>query len=301
MKELEAASSATAIRLERSEPFMASEELNHSSERGSHWGLVDLAEGAATDIEDAIKRQTVAQHFRLQFEEGSCRFSAKVFFAEQFDVLRRKCGVEEAFIESMARCVKWEVAGGKSGSAFLKTSDDRFIVKEMSRMEMDAFLHFAPAYFDYMSRAFFHGLPTLLAKIFGFFRIGFTANGKSSRMDVLVMENLFYERNVTKIYDLKGSKRNRHVTTTGRRGEVLLDENLTESASTSSSTGLRADSSILVAYKSPLFVREQSKKLLRMSLFNDTLFLEKLNVMDYSLVVGVDETTNELVVGIVGE
>jgi 1-phosphatidylinositol-3-phosphate 5-kinase len=56
-----------------------------------------------------------------------------------------------------------------------------------------------------------------------------------------------------------------------------------------------------VAYKSPLFVREQSKKLLRMSLFNDTLFLEKLNVMDYSLVVGVDESTNELVVGIVGQ
>lgn len=69
----------------------------------------------------------------------------------------------------------------------------------MSRMEMDAFLHFAPNYFDYMSRAFFHGLPTLLAKILGFFRIGFTANGKTTRMDVLVMENLFYERNVTKV------------------------------------------------------------------------------------------------------
>ena len=31
------------------------------------------------------------------------------------------------------------------------------------------------------------------------------------------------------IFDLKGSKRNRHVAMTGKRGEVLLDENLTES------------------------------------------------------------------------
>lgn len=52
---------------------------------------------------------------------------------------------------------------------------------------------------------------------------------------------------------------------------------------------------------SPLFVREESKKLLRMSLYNDTLFLEKMNVMDYSLLVGVDPSNHELVVGIVGQ
>ena len=57
----------------------------------------------------------------------------------------------------------------------------------------------------------------------------------------------------------------------------------------------------LVMYKSPLFVREESKKLLRMSLYNDTLFLEKMNVMDYSLLVGVDTVNQELVVGIVGK
>lgn len=31
------------------------------------------------------------------------------------------------------------------------------------------------------------------------------------------------------IYDLKGSTRNRHVQSTGRENEVLLDENLVES------------------------------------------------------------------------
>ncbi len=66
-------------------------------------------------------------------------------------------------------------------------------------------------------------------------------------MNLLVMENLFYDRRFSKvcrqdlthlaasnstlnqIYDLKGSTRNRHVQSTGRENEVLLDENLVES------------------------------------------------------------------------
>lgn len=90
-------------------------------------------------------------------------------------------------------------------------------------------------------------LPTVLSKNFGLYRIGFknTATGKSMRMDILVMENLFYERAVKKvctrhadmnqvficffqIFDLKGSMRNRHVQATGRENEVLLDENMVE-------------------------------------------------------------------------
>ena len=41
--------------------------------------------------------------------------------------------------------------------------------------------------------------------------------------------------------------------------------------------------------------------MLRNSLFNDTLFLADVNVMDYSLVVGVDADRDELVVGIIGK
>lgn len=37
-------------------------------------------------------------------------------------------------------------------------ADDRFIAKEISRLEMDALLRFAPAYFEYMSKAIFHGV-----------------------------------------------------------------------------------------------------------------------------------------------
>lgn len=122
---------------ERSEAFMPSEDLAHGIDRASNWGVLDFQE--ATDAEEQLKRP-VTKHFRLrmssslyqsslnlnmiclvEFEEGPCKFSCKVFFAEQFDALRRNCGCEHSFIESMARCVKWDASGGKSGSAFLKT------------------------------------------------------------------------------------------------------------------------------------------------------------------------------------
>lgn len=70
---------------------------------------------------------------------------------------------------------------------------------------------------------------------------------------------------------------------TGRENEVLLDENLLQSA-----------------HLQPLFLREHSKRMLRSALYNDSTFLSELNVMDYSLIVGVDSAKHELVMGIVG-
>lgn len=45
--------------------------------------------------------------------------------------------------------------------------------------------------------------------------------------------------------------------------------------------------------------KQHSKKLLRAAIFNDTLFLQRNDVMDYSLMVAVDEARKELVVGII--
>lgn len=57
---------------------------------------------------------------------------------------------------------------------------------------------------------------------------------------------------------------------------------------------------VTAAYITPFYLREHSKRILRGALYNDSKFLADINVMDYSLVVGVDSTNNELVVGIVG-
>ncbi|KAI9335050.1 hypothetical protein BD770DRAFT_477411 [Pilaira anomala] len=223
--------------------------------------------------------------WKFSFKGGSTSFSCKIYFAEQFDMLRKSCGCDEIFISSLARCTTWDTDGGKSGSIFLKTKDERFLIKQISKYEMDAFLGSANKYFLYMfNEVFDKGIPTVLCKIFGLYRIGFYNNisGKSMKLDILVMENLFYETSVKKVYDLKGSMRNRWAEKTGKDVEVFLDENLVE-----------------VISKTPLYMRVDTKCNLTDSLFNDTQFLLSLDVMDYSLLVGFDEDSNEIIVGIV--
>ena len=55
-----------------------------------------------------------------------------------------------------------------------------------------------------------------------------------------------------------------------------------------------------MTHAAPFYLREHGKRMLRAMLFNDTKFLQSVNVMDYSLLVGVDDQSNELVLGIVG-
>lgn len=259
------------------------------AESSSTWGVVNVDSTDDTDPTEELRVPSSKYPWAISFESGGLTISCTVLFAEQFDALRRTYDCEKSLIESLARCVKWDASGGKSGSAFLKTLDDRFIAKELSRAELQAMETFAPAYFDYMSSAVVAHRPTLLAKIFGCYKISFRKThkdkgnrSKPTQMNLLVMENLFYDRRFSKIYDLKGSTRNRHVQSTGRENEVLLDENLVETA-----------------HLSPFYLREHSKRILRGALYNDSKFLADINVMDYSLVVGVDSTNNELVVGIV--
>ncbi|QSZ32173.1 hypothetical protein DSL72_001744 [Monilinia vaccinii-corymbosi] len=235
------------------------------------------------EVETSLLRAT-GTHLAYSFVDSSARMQCKIFFAEQFDAVRRKCGVADRIIESLSRCLKWDSKGGKTKSVFLKTLDDRLVLKQLSPIETQAFLKFAPAYFNIISEALFHELPTAIAKMLGFFQIVIKnpATGTEIKWDVLVMENLFYDRSPTRIFDLKGSMRNRKIQSTGEQNEVLLDENMVE-----------------FIYESPLFAREHSKKLLRSAIFNDTLFLQRNDVMDYSLMVAVDEARKELVVGII--
>jgi 1-phosphatidylinositol-3-phosphate 5-kinase len=234
-------------------------------------------------VEHALLRPT-GTHLKYQFQEGQAKMLCKVFYAEQFDALRRKCGVADRIVESLSRCAKWDSKGGKTKSLFLKTLDDRFVLKSLSQIETQAFLKFAPAYFQIMSEALFHELPSVIAKMCGFYQVIIKnpVTGVEFNWFLLLMENLFYDREPTRIFDLKGSMRNRKVQSTGERDEVLLDENMVD-----------------FIYETPLFTREHSKKLLGQSVWNDTLFLGRQNVMDYSLMIAIDEPRKELVVGII--
>lgn len=237
------------------------------------------------ELEGSLIRDTQT-HLKYQFTEGSAKMICKIFYAEQFDAIRRKTGVADRIVESLSRCVQWDSQGGKSRAVFLKTLDNSFVLKSLSAVETTAFLGFAPAYFSILAESLFHELPSVIAKTVGFFQISIRnpVTNTDIKLDLLVTEYLFYDRAPSRIFDLKGSMRNRRTesSSTGQQNEVLLDENMVE-----------------FIYESPLFVRDYSKNLLQSSVWNDTLFLARQNVMDYSLMIAIDEANKELVVGIV--
>ncbi|OAG06796.1 uncharacterized protein CC84DRAFT_1142851 [Paraphaeosphaeria sporulosa] len=223
-------------------------------------------------------------NIRYGFNNRGVKAQCKIFYAQSFDALRRKCGVADRFVESLSRCSKWDSKGGKSKSIFLKTLDDRFVLKSLSPIEVQAFFRFAPNYFAFTHQNLFKGLPSVIAKMFGLFQVQIkTPTGRDFDWYMLVMENLFYDREPNRRYDLKGSMRNRKIESTGERDEVLLDENLVD----------------IIYSETPIFVREHTKKLLKASVWNDTLFLSQNNVMDYSLMAGFDDANHEIIVGII--
>ncbi|KAJ6196762.1 phosphatidylinositol-4-phosphate 5-kinase [Bipolaris maydis] len=260
---------------------------DYVAKRQSFRDLSTGSDGHIETFEESVERNLLHEenhNIRYSFTNRGVKAHCKIFYAQSFDALRRKCGVAERFVESLSRCSKWDSKGGKSKSIFLKTLDDRFVLKSLSPIEVQAFFKFGPNYFAFTHQNLFKSLPSVIAKMFGLFQVQIkTPTGRDFDWYMLVMENLFYDREPNRRYDLKGSMRNRKIQATGERDEVLLDENLVD----------------IIYSETPIFVREHTKKLLKASVFNDTLFLSQNNVMDYSLMAGFDDTNREIIVGII--
>ncbi|XP_050549440.1 putative 1-phosphatidylinositol 3-phosphate 5-kinase isoform X2 [Spodoptera frugiperda] len=184
------------------------------------------------------------------------------------------CEIEEGFIRSLAHCVPWAARGGKSGSTFCKTKDDRYVLKEMTKPEWQQFLDFAPHYFAYVTHCRQNKLPSLLARILGVFGVGGAGSG------VLVLEHVWYGAapRATR-FDLKGSSRHRLTPDTTPLA-VLMDENL-----------------LNLRWENPLYVQSPTARTLFAAVERDTDFLAAHTVMDYSLLLGIDGHT--LILGII--
>lgn len=250
----------------------------------------DLSTSSSSGSNEIVAADTVLhtkiRHAEICFGDenlpGKGKYSVICYYAKQFNALQKKsCPTERDFICSLSRCKKWGAQGGKSKVFFAKTLDDRFIIKQVTKTELESFLVFAPEYFKHLTNSLCTGSPTCLAKILGIYQVTVkhSKGAKDVKMDLMVMENLLFGRTATRIYDLKGSLRNRYNTDSSG---VLLDQNFIEAMLTS-----------------PVFVGNKAKHLLERAVWNDTAFLTSINVMDYSLLVGVDEERRELILGII--
>ena len=100
----------------------------------------------------------------------------KIYYPKKFEVLRKfYCGSQLNFIQSMASSDFWnDVNGGKTMSTFQTTFDKKYVMKQVKKNELKMFLEFAPSYFDYLCKSFFHDYPCTLAKIVGVYRVKIT-------------------------------------------------------------------------------------------------------------------------------
>lgn len=243
---------------------------------------VDDCEYQTEPVDGNSVTRSITQKLPAVIKEEYC--------AEEFEHLRSfifRCPeAQQEFRELLWSCIPWSAPGGKSGSTFMKTINDQFILKQMSKLELQSFLSISEAYFKYVETSYHDDQPSLLSTILGIYRIVYTntTTQSSSEYYFMVMKNLFHKRVISQRFDLKGSMRNRLVETDDPNDteHVLMDENL-----------------LRITCEHPLFIHAKSKKMLNEAIARDSRFLTSISVMDYSLLVGVDKENKELVLGII--
>ncbi|KZT66473.1 hypothetical protein DAEQUDRAFT_714832 [Daedalea quercina L-15889] len=226
-------------------------------------------------------------HIKYDWTIGKrLKFSCTVYYARQFDSLRRRCGIEDVFLKSLMRSANWAAEGGKSKSNFWKTSDDQFIIKTLVNAwnvaDLQVLIDLGPSYFRYMDSTATR--PSVLAKLLGFYTIEIRnlENGATqARADLLVMENLFYGQKISKTFDLKGIQ-GRKVKASNAASKTLFDGEWIEDQR-----------------RALTLVRPYSKVLFQEAVKADCDFLAGSNIMDYSLLLGVDEESKRISCGLV--
>ncbi|KAG7441741.1 uncharacterized protein BT62DRAFT_1079896 [Guyanagaster necrorhizus] len=222
------------------------------------------------------------------------KWSVTVYYAREFEELRRRCGVMGEYIKSLCRTEGWEAQGGKSHVGFWRTADGRYIMKELVSKwgvaDLPVLLSLAPEYVAYINNT--SGRESTMVKMLGVYSV---EGPGGDRADLVVMENLFYGyASGLKMFDLKGMKgrRSKPVTTSEEDVERKGKENKGKTLFDGEWIDMQREKTILVD--------PHSKKMLREAIQRDTDFLTRGNIMDYSLLLGVGEGPERLlVVGLV--
>jgi 1-phosphatidylinositol-3-phosphate 5-kinase len=258
---------------------------NGSQDSDAHSSGTTSSEGSQASR--ATENHSIEVHLGSAKSLGREKYSVICHYFKQFRALRNWCCPSEiGYIASLSRCMNWDAKGGKSKSFFAKTLDERFIIKEIKKTELEAFLGFSSLYFKHMRESFESGSQTCLAKILGIYQVcvllfytflflsfakfvsllsisismqvtkRHIKSGKEVKHDLVVMENLAYNRNIVRQYDLKGALFDRYTSAAVGAGDVLLDQNFVNDMNSS-----------------PLYVSHKAKRVLQRAVWNDTAFL----------------------------
>jgi hypothetical protein len=193
---------------------------------------------------------------------------------------------------------------------------ERRMVLDMLPKYLNYLLHVCPAE------------PSLLVKTLGLFQIRFRHTTVASTwedMHFVLMENMFHGRKVTSKFDLKGIQTRSAQSSTSTNDFALTNQTLwdadflhaihRQSSRASSIQSIKqpqkagsrlskAFSGLSLSQPAPptntsLYLHPPAKLQVQQALARDTAFLRDANVIDYSLLVGIDDQRGELVMGLV--
>lgn len=183
-----------------------------------------------------------------------------------FEKIRKLDNIEnEYFIKSFVHKIKEykNKNSGRSRSLFYITYDKKYIIKTVYNTEYKFLRSILKKYYYYLR----NNENTYLIKFYALGQL------KNTFLDIrfVIMNNVFYNHNIQRIYDLKGTTENRFVSSNNL---VYKDLNF------------KIDNQYLNISK---YIYDQYWD----NVVKDTKFLESINIMDYSLIFGLIDKNEE--------
>ena len=204
---------------------------------------------------------------------------------EIFQLVRNKEGIDfkkmvKSFLpKNNAEGIK--EGQGKSGAFFISTDDNQFIIKTLKTEELELIRYtYLEMLTDFIKKGNME--QSIIVPIYGIFNLLTVSGGNST---FFVMRNLFgdFKENITCKYDLKGS-------TLGRKQD--LDKETVEKT-------VMKDLNFEEIERALLISKEDGDRLVE-TCENDSKFLAKMGLMDYSLLVcklSLNKAQTELIFG----
>ncbi|EGV64565.1 SAICAR synthase-like protein [Yamadazyma tenuis ATCC 10573] len=202
-------------------------------------------------------------------------FKFKDYCPEVFRDLRSTFGLDQAdyLISITGKYILSELGSpGKSGSFFYYSRDFRFIIKTIHHSEHKQLRRILKEYYSHVKS----NPNTLISQIYGLHRLKMPLlNGVKRKVHFIVMNNLFPpHRDIHLKYDLKGSTWGRYTKAEDAETKPLKDLNWLENH----------EAIKFGPHKRKVFMDQLQK---------DVELLKRINVMDYSLLMGIHNTKNK--------